>query len=119
MAHILAIDDDQAMLVLIKNTLKKDGHEVTCMEQITETLKNKLSFYDLILLDVMMPGTDGYTFCRKARSYTDCPILFLTATTTIKRIIFDRTSTRYPQIFCDSLISAMLLKRVTFNQSVK
>ncbi len=79
MAHILAIDDDRAMLVLIKNTLKKDGHEVTCMEQITETLKNTLSFYDLILLDVMMPGTDGYTFCRKARSYTDCPILFLTA----------------------------------------
>lgn len=79
MAHILAIDDDQAMLVMIKNALRKDGHEVTCISRITENLENSLSPYDLILLDIMMPGTDGYTFCCKARDYTDCPILFLTA----------------------------------------
>lgn len=79
MAHILAIDDDQAMLVLIENTLKKDGHDVTCISQITDTLKECLSYYDLILLDVMMPGTDGYDFCREIRDLTDCPILFLTA----------------------------------------
>lgn len=79
MAHILAIDDDEAMLVLIKNTLTKDGHDVTCIREITEKLKDSLSPYDLILLDVMMPGTDGYTFCREIRQFTDCPILFLTA----------------------------------------
>lgn len=79
MAHILAIDDDEAMLVLIKNTLRKDGHDVTCVSRITESLKDTLSSYDLILLDVMMPGTDGYTFCREIRHFTDCPILFLTA----------------------------------------
>ena len=79
MAHILAIDDDEAMLALIKNTLKKDGHDVTCISEITETLKEQLSSYDLILLDVMMPDTDGYTFCREIRNLTDCPILFLTA----------------------------------------
>jgi len=33
MAHILAIDDDEAMLALIKNTLKKDGHDVTCIQK--------------------------------------------------------------------------------------
>ena len=79
MAHILAIDDDKAMLALIKNTLQKDGHDVSCVREITESLKDKLSPYDLILLDVMMPGTDGYTFCREIRLFTDCPILFLTA----------------------------------------
>ncbi len=79
MAHILAVDDDEAMLTLIRNALKKDGHEVTCLSRITETLADSLSPYDLILLDVMMPGTDGFTFCRNVRSYTDCPILFLTA----------------------------------------
>ena len=79
MAQILAIDDDKAMLALIKNALNKDGHTVTCIGQVTETLQDNLSFYDLILLDIMMPGTDGYTFCREIRSYTDCPILFLTA----------------------------------------
>ena len=79
MAQILAIDDDKAMLALIKNALNKDGHTVTCIGQVTETLQDNLSPYDLILLDIMMPGTDGYTFCREIRSYTDCPILFLTA----------------------------------------
>lgn len=79
MAQILAVDDDRAMLALIRNALKKDGHEVTCLTQITETLADSLSSYDLILLDVMMPGTDGFTFCREVRGYTDCPILFLTA----------------------------------------
>ena len=79
MAHILAIDDDEAMLVLIKNTLRKDGHDVTCVSRITEVLKDTLPSYDLLLLDVMMPDTDGYTFCRDIRHFTDCPILFLTA----------------------------------------
>lgn len=79
MAHILAIDDDEAMLVLIKNTLRKDGHDVTCVSRITEALKDTLPSYDLLLLDVMMPDTDGYTFCRDIRQFTDCPILFLTA----------------------------------------
>lgn len=79
MAHILAIDDDEAMLALIKNALKKDGHEVTCISRIADSLINRLSSYDLILLDVMMPDVDGYTFCREIRSLTDCPILFLTA----------------------------------------
>lgn len=79
MAHILAIDDDEAMLVLIKNTLRKDGHDVTCVSRITEVLKDTLPSYDLLLLDVMMPDTDGYMFCRDIRQFTDCPILFLTA----------------------------------------
>ena len=79
MAHILAIDDDEAMLVLIKNTLRKDGHQVTCVSRITQTLRDNLASYDLILLDVMMPDTDGFTFCREIRMITDCPILFLTA----------------------------------------
>lgn len=79
MAHILAIDDDEAMLILIKNTLQKDGHQVTGVSRITGTLKNNLAPYDLILLDVMMPDTDGFTFCREIRMFTDSPILFLTA----------------------------------------
>ncbi len=79
MAQILTIDDDKAMLALIKNALSKDGHTVTCICQVTETLQDNLSPYDLILLDIMMPGTDGYTFCREIRRYTYCPILFLTA----------------------------------------
>ena len=42
-------------------------------------IKERIPQCDLILLDVMMPGTDGYSFCRTIRNYVDCPILFLTA----------------------------------------
>lgn len=79
MAHILAVDDDAAILTLIKNALQKDGHEVTCISELTDSLTDSLHYYDLILLDVMMPETDGFTFCQKIRSIVDCPILFLTA----------------------------------------
>lgn len=79
MANILAIDDDEAMLVLIQNALTKDGHRVKTVSRITSALRSVLSSFDLILLDVMMPDVDGYTFCREIRDETDCPILFLTA----------------------------------------
>lgn len=79
MARILAVDDEEAILILIKNALKKEGHEVTCVSCITPSLKDELFQYDLILLDVMMPGTDGFTFCQEIRDLVDCPILFLTA----------------------------------------
>ncbi len=79
MAHILAIDDDMAILTLIRNALRRDGHEVTCVQQVTDSLLEQLLPYDLILLDVMMPGIDGFSFCRDIRAQVDCPILFLTA----------------------------------------
>ena len=79
MSQILAIDDEEAILLLIKNALQKEGHNVTCCRQVTNHIKEQAQSYDLILLDVMMPGTDGYTFCREIREHVDCPILFLTA----------------------------------------
>lgn len=88
MAHILAIDDDKAILTLIKNALQKDGHQITCVQKITKELENQLLCYDLILLDVMMPGIDGYTFCQNIRNQVDCPILFLTAKTMEEEVAF-------------------------------
>lgn len=81
MARILAVDDDSAILTLIKNALRKDGHEVTCIQQFEEQLYPSLPYYELILLDVMMPGRDGFALCREIRNRVDCPILFLTART--------------------------------------
>lgn len=79
MARILVIDDDNEILILIKNALQKDGHEVICRQGVTDDIKTHIPQYDLILLDIMMPDTDGYSFCRDIRDYVDCPILFLTA----------------------------------------
>jgi DNA-binding response OmpR family regulator len=81
MANILAIDDEKAVLTLIKNILQKDGHIVTMVSNPNEIAKLQLGKFDLILLDVMMPGLDGFTLCRNIRGKVDCPILFLTAKT--------------------------------------
>ena len=82
MATILVVDDEEDMLVLIENILKKNGHCIHAVQNPLELDENSLRKYDLILLDVMMPGMDGMTFCKKIRRIVDCPILFLTAKTT-------------------------------------
>lgn len=79
MASILAIDDEPAILDMIQNILGKDGHIVTGLTDPDALDKRKAGSYDLILLDVMMPGTDGFTLCKELRSLVDCPIIFLTA----------------------------------------
>ncbi len=79
MAKILAVDDDKALLVLINNILKKDGHLVTIVSDPTTVLEEDLGKFQLILLDIMMNKIDGFTLCKNIRSKVDCPILFLTA----------------------------------------
>lgn len=81
MAAILVVDDEITILELIKNGLQKDQHFVTTYALAEQVPLDKLGSYDLILLDVMMPGMDGVTFCEKIRSMVDCPIIFLTAKT--------------------------------------
>lgn len=81
MAKILAVDDDVAILHMIETILNKDGHLVTTASSPLEINMEKVNLYDLILLDIMMPGTDGFVLCSKIRKLVDCPILFLTAKT--------------------------------------
>lgn len=79
MASILAIDDEPAILAMIQNILSKDGHSVTGLTEPNTLEFKKVDSFDLILLDIMMPGIDGFTLCKKLRSLVDCPIVFLTA----------------------------------------
>ena len=79
MARLLVIDDEKAILDLVKNGLEKVGHIVTVCESVADVTINALKNYDLILLDIMMPDVDGFMFCKKIRGIVDCPILFLTA----------------------------------------
>lgn len=81
MIKILAVDDEEHILKLIKNALTKEGYQVTAIADPLEMEKLKLSEYQLILLDVMMPGKDGFALCGEIRDAVDCPILFLTAKT--------------------------------------
>lgn len=79
MANILAVDDDKAILDLIENILSKSGHFIKKIENPEIVLSEDLSFYHLIILDIMMPGMDGFQLCSKIRAQVDAPILFLTA----------------------------------------
>lgn len=81
MAKILAVDDDAAILEMIRRILEKDGHTVVTQADASQLSLDSLGGYDLILLDIMMPQMDGFTLCEKIRGLVDCPILFLTAKT--------------------------------------
>ena len=79
MAHILAVDEDADLRALLKTALERDGHQVTALPGGAAVTAEHCRWADCILLDVMMPGEDGFATCRRVRSLADCPILFLTA----------------------------------------
>lgn len=88
MATILMVDDERPILELVKNGLQKDGHLVTVYASAKDVPLGKLNQYELIILDIMMPEMDGFSYCGKIRSLVDCPILFLTAKTMENDITF-------------------------------
>lgn len=75
---ILAIDDDEGILRLIKNSLERSGFEVTTLTGINNIELSCFVGYDLILLDIMMP-INGLEICRNIRGQIDVPIIFITA----------------------------------------
>ncbi|UBM61871.1 response regulator [Candidatus Sulfidibacterium hydrothermale] len=88
---ILVVDDMAINLELIKSVLGKDGKYslVTVTDGVSAIRKAKTNNFDLILLDIMMPGMDGYEVCKILKSYPttkDIPIIFLTALNDPKNI---------------------------------
>ena len=81
MAHILVVDDDKDLCALLRTALEQDGHQVSTRLSGREVDESACRWADCILLDVMMPGEDGFALCRRIRALADCPILFLTAKT--------------------------------------
>ncbi|HEX3050690.1 MAG TPA: response regulator transcription factor [Aggregatilineaceae bacterium] len=81
--YILAVDDDPDVLGTLSRALGREGFDVGRASSGLEALKLLSQRRpDLIILDIMMPGLDGLTVCRKIRSdhqYDDVTILFLTA----------------------------------------
>ena len=81
MANILAVDDNLELCKLIRTTLERDGHRVETRQAGRDLTEALCRWADCILLDVMMPGEDGFAVCRRIRSLTEVPILFLSART--------------------------------------
>lgn len=80
MLKILLVDDDPNIRQLVNLYLQKEGFEVEMADRGDEALKRfRESPPNLILLDVMLPGMDGWQVCREVRKVSNIPIIMLTA----------------------------------------
>ncbi len=84
-SSVLVVDDNKDNLKVVSNFLKNEGYKIALAinaDDAGQILEGNRM--DLILLDVMMPGTDGFTFCRQIKQeerFADLPVIFLTAKT--------------------------------------
>lgn len=79
-AHILVVDDDDGIRELVKSYLKQNGFLVTSASNAEEAFdKTTIIKFDLIILDIMMPGKSGLDFTKEYKKKIDTPIILLTA----------------------------------------
>ena len=90
MYKVLLVEDDNRIRTMIQNFFKVKGYKFEIdyaldgEQGIKEAHENT---YDLLLLDIMMPGLDGFEVCREVRRYSDIPIIFITAKTSQEDIL--------------------------------
>lgn len=78
--HILIVDDDREIRSLVAQFLKKHGYRVTPAADGREMMHlMEKGRFDLIVLDLMLPGEDGLSLCRRVRAESSLPIIMLTA----------------------------------------
>ncbi len=80
MGRILVSDDDKNICELLRLYLEKEGYEVSVANDGTQAIaKFNAESPDMVLLDIMMPGLDGWQVCREIRKKSNCPIIMITA----------------------------------------
>lgn len=80
MARVLVVDDEKLIVKGIRFSLGQDGYEVDCAYDGDEAIERaKEREYDVVLLDVMLPGHDGFEVCQTIREFSEMPIIMLTA----------------------------------------
>ena len=80
MSRILIADDDRSIAELISDALTDEGFDTDIVSDGDEALRRAQNgAYSLILLDIMMPNTDGLEVCRRIRDTVSCPIIFVSA----------------------------------------
>lgn len=78
--RILVVDDDSAISELVSSLLEAEGFDVDAFTDPEKALRSfESAGYDLAILDVMMPGIDGFELCNRLRARSDIPIVFLSA----------------------------------------
>lgn len=79
-ARILIVDDEPSITEFVSYAMQKEGYETDVASDGETALKMlEEKRYDLFVLDIMLPGIDGYDLCRRIRAKMDTPILFLSA----------------------------------------
>lgn len=81
--RVLAIEDDRDLAVLYESFLSAEGHDVRVARDAREGLRLMEERPDVVLLDLMLPGMDGYDFLREVRSrpqLRDTPVVVVSAT---------------------------------------
>mgnify|MGYP006305775337 CR=1 FL=1 len=87
-ATVLVIDDEKDALKMLHILLDGEGYDVVLANGAEPGLHSAYRTHpDVILLDVMMPGMDGFEVCRRLREMTAAPIIFVTAKGTIENIV--------------------------------
>ena len=80
LAHILVVDDDEGIRSLVKKYLNENKYIITTADSAEDAFeKVKIIKFDLIILDIMMPGKSGLEFIKENKKYLDTPIILLTA----------------------------------------
>lgn len=78
--RVLVVDDEKLIVKGIRFSLEQDGMEVTCAYDGEEALEiARKQEFDMILLDVMLPGLSGFEVCQQIREFSNVPIVMLTA----------------------------------------
>ena len=79
-AHILVVDDDDGIRMLVKKYLNENNFLVTTSENAEDAFKKiEIIKFDLIVLDIMMPGKSGLEFIKDYKGKLETPIILLTA----------------------------------------
>lgn len=80
MTRILAIDDEESITQFLEMGLEAEGYEViTASEGMTGIQLAEKWKPDVAIVDIMMPGMDGYEVCRSLKKYTNCQVILLSA----------------------------------------
>lgn len=78
--NITIVEDEPKLASVLQDYLRRDGFETTVHHDGSEALSSLMDTpADLVLLDLMLPGTDGMTICKELRKTSDVPIIMLTA----------------------------------------
>src|SRR5437764_12796301 len=80
MTRVLVVEDEESIADAVAYTLRGEGYDVDALADGTAALEAARSeTYDVLVLDILLPGLSGLEVCRRLRSESDLPILMLTA----------------------------------------